>query len=423
MTKLSKAEQKALGAARGVSVHHGNLRIQFKLPDKDFPIRKSLCYPPTKANIALAELTLANVKRDIANGLYNNDPELFWKTHFPTNHNANVKQITVRESFTDYYSKKNGSLSDSLKDKLKTAQNWLDHYRLLDKPISKISKEMLEDVRTLTASGNKKGNFQGCSASTVGEYTYTFSKVLRLSLSRGNIDVDPTIGLMKLPEDDNNHDSEDDDVRPFSQEELRSLLDVIHVPRVKLMVELLAWTGLRHGELKALAWEDISNDFKRIRVKYNLTRHANVKPAKTKAGVRTVELLPAAQKVLRHQYELTAHLAPIIDTIHYKNQKTEQVARRRVFLSRGNIPYKRPELTTVSKQWEKWMRKANLAYRPPYQLRHTYASQLLMVGANPTWLAAQMGHKDWSMISKIYGTWIPNQDLHYVDRLAKKLGQ
>ena len=51
-----------------------------------------------------------------------------------------------------------------------------------------------------------------------------------------------------------------------------------------------------------------------------------------------------------------------------------------------------------------------MRYRYPYQTRHTYASMMLSAGENPLWVAAQMGHKDWSMIARVYGKWIPEAD-------------
>ncbi|RTR26816.1 hypothetical protein EKG39_21235 [Shewanella atlantica] len=62
-------------------------------------------------------------------------------------------------------------------------------------------------------------------------------------------------------------------------------------------------------------------------------------------------------------------------------------------------------------------------HRPAYQLRHTYASQLLMAGAEPSWLANQMGHSDWGMIRKIYAKWISSEKPDYVKEMAKKLNQ
>ena len=32
----------------------------------------------------------------------------------------------------------------------------------------------------------------------------------------------------------------------------------------------------------------------------------------------------------------------------------------------------------------------------------------LTAGESPIWVAQQMGHKDWTMIAKVYGKWIPD---------------
>lgn len=185
----------------------------------------------------------------------------------------------------------------------------------------------------------------------------------------------------------------------------------------------MCWTGLRHGELKALAWEDVDLDKGTIHVKYNLTHRGNLKNVKTKASVRIVELLPAAIKVLKELRITSRKLHARDEIIHFKNQKTKTVKRGRVFLSRGDEPYLRPELTTAPKQWERWLREAKISYRPAYQLRHTYASQMLMVGAEVGWLAPQMGHSDTSMLNKIYGKWISDERPDYIKELASKLGQ
>lgn len=56
------------------------------------------------------------------------------------------------------------------------------------------------------------------------------------------------------------------------------------------------------------------------------------------------------------------------------------------------------------------LKKAGIRYRNPYQTRHTYASMLLSAGENPMWVAQQMGHKDWAMIRRVYGRWIPEMN-------------
>lgn len=47
-----------------------------------------------------------------------------------------------------------------------------------------------------------------------------------------------------------------------------------------------------------------------------------------------------------------------------------------------------------------------MRYRNPYQTRHTYASTLLSAGANPLYVAKQMGHRDTEMINRHYGRWL-----------------
>ena len=56
------------------------------------------------------------------------------------------------------------------------------------------------------------------------------------------------------------------------------------------------------------------------------------------------------------------------------------------------------------------LRKGGVRYRNPYQTRHTWASMMLSAGEHPMWVASQMGHKDWGMIRRHYGRWIPDAD-------------
>lgn len=60
--------------------------------------------------------------------------------------------------------------------------------------------------------------------------------------------------------------------------------------------------------------------------------------------------------------------------------------------------------------WKPLLKEAEVHYRQPYQLRHTYASTMLSSGENIHWLARQMGHRDATMILRTYGKWIPDVD-------------
>ncbi len=60
-----------------------------------------------------------------------------------------------------------------------------------------------------------------------------------------------------------------------------------------------------------------------------------------------------------------------------------------------------------------WLRRvckaAGLEIRNPHDLRHTYATVLLMAGVSPAYVQKQLGHSSISMTVDTYGHWIPGE--------------
>jgi integrase len=112
------------------------------------------------------------------------------------------------------------------------------------------------------------------------------------------------------------------------------------------------------------------------------------KTTKTVSGLRTVDLNEYSLSALLDQKNLTGSAYRV-----FHDEKTDhpwpsdQIIRKRL--------------------WIPALKAAKLEYRNPYQTRHTFASIMLSQGKNPMWVAQQMGHKDWGMIRKVYGRWIP----------------
>lgn len=181
---------------------------------------------------------------------------------------------------------------------------------------------------------------------------------------------------------------EDDDVDPFTQVEVRAILAACY-GQIRNLFEFAFWTGLRTSELIALRWEDIDLKGGMLSVRRARVRQRTKAP-KTKAGRRTVQLLQPALNALLAQREHT------------------QLRGQEVFLNpRTNEPWLHdgPIRKTA---WKPALLAAGVRYRYPYQTRHTFASTLLSAGENPVWVASMMGHKDWAMILKVYGRWIPS---------------
>ena len=184
----------------------------------------------------------------------------------------------------------------------------------------------------------------------------------------------------------------DNEVIPFIPEEQERILAACDKPLIKYYILLALNSGMRPGEMISLQWEDIDDEF--INVGRNKVKGGLTTP-KTDSGNRRILILPKARLALNKLREITGK-------------------EKYVF-----VGYKGPWQSSDAfyKHWEKILQKANVQYKVPYQLRHSYASMLLSNGENPLWVASQMGHITTEMITKIYGKWIPSSD----DKLGYKL--
>ena len=72
----------------------------------------------------------------------------------------------------------------------------------------------------------------------------------------------------------------------------------------------------------------------------------------------------------------------------------------------GLWPYSQPKVHGLVK---KVCKAAGLAIRNPHDLRHTYATLLLMAHQSPGYVQKQLGHYSISITMDIYCHWIPGE--------------
>lgn len=176
------------------------------------------------------------------------------------------------------------------------------------------------------------------------------------------------------------------EVDPFTAAERDELLKHARADE-RPMLQFWFNAGLRPGELMALRWAKVDWVGRTARIDLNLVARTEKGP-KTEAGIRDVELNDDAIAALIAQKPATFLKGDHV----WHNPRTGSA-----WETDGQI---RKTL------WEHLCKRAGVRYRNPYQVRHTYASSLLTAGANPWYVAQQLGHVDVQMVFRVYGKFI-----------------
>lgn len=192
--------------------------------------------------------------------------------------------------------------------------------------------------------------------------------------------------------------------QPYSGEELRALLGNLPAPE-RWAFQLWAFTGLRTGELIGLRWPRVDLEANTIQITETTTERQDKPRPKTKAGLRTIQLLPAAREAIDA-------LRPL----------TQLGGDRVVANERSTRADKAWDDKRLAEIWKRAHKGTGAAYRNPYQLRHTFASNLLSEGENVALIAKMLGHSTIDMVVKHYGRWVGSGSELGLDRPPRRYG-
>ncbi|MDB9972544.1 tyrosine-type recombinase/integrase, partial [Oceanospirillaceae bacterium] len=127
-------------------------------------------------------------------------------------------------------------------------------------------------------------------------------------------------------------------------------------------------------------------------------------PPKSQSSFRTVELVDPAMQCLLAYKEYSFHRATPPNDIVFMNPLT-------------SLPWS--TTNKIRAQWISALKKAGVRYRVPYQTRHTYASTMLQVGEDLTYIAKQMGHADSATTLKYYARFIQQTGAKHGSKLEE----
>ncbi|PCE67580.1 site-specific integrase [Salinivibrio sp. YCSC6] len=409
----------------GIEVRGTSIRIWFLYKGKR--CKETLKgWQATPANIRKAGRLRAVIVSEISDGTFD------YLARFPNSKKArelgNVasvsKSMTVEELFEKWLNAKAADYSiTTLRNKRSVAKTCI---QILE-PEKLAVNVNYEDgllLRSQLISGqtlySHRSNKKGRSAGTVNSYMSLCAEVWRFACLSGYIDSNPFETIKPVRSDDTEPD-------PLEYDEFLSLINHPSITEQERNLWTVAvYTGLRHGEICALSWEDIDLNEGVIRVSRNLSVAGYFKVPKTKAGERTINLLGPAIDALTRQKALTYVMPEESVTVLLREPgKKRQDSCRWVFKPTRNAAPKINAGSHYSKNglaivWDSCMRRTGIRRRTPYQTRHTYACWMLTEDANPSWIARQMGHKDARMVMTTYGKFMPSQSGVQVEKLNKR---
>jgi integrase len=395
----------------GVESHGGFLRVWFMY--KKTRAREALGVPDTAKNRKIAGELRASVVYAIKTGNFD------YQKQFPSSPNLRKfgiasRQFTIGELYAKWIELKEVDLSTNSLGRYKSRMRGT-LLALGEKMIaSSIRTEDLIRLRNSLLTGvqqlgrGKKMEKIGRSVRTVNGHMSDLGSVLKFGHDNGYLPSNPMVNLRPLRKSKAEPD-------PITRDEFLRIISVCSHRQVANLWSLAVYTGMRHGELCALAWEDIDLIAGTIKVKRNLTTVHEFTPPKTNAGTREIHLIQPAIDVLRDIEVILREYGKkdIEDCTFVFNPQVSAIN------SRSGTYY---SVSSIGQSWNTALRRAGVRHRKAYQSRHTYACWSLSAGANPNFIASQMGHTSAQMVYSVYGTWMNDNNGEQIAMLNQKLG-
>lgn len=349
----------------GLEVRGSSIRLRFSLHGQRHCETLRLngqSLAPTAANIKYAKRLAVEIRRKIADGIFS------MAEYFPAS--GDTATLTVAGQLTTWLAAQRIEASTragySSAIAFWTSHIGATHLRAL-KPSA---------IRTALATR------PDLSGKTLNNYMSVLREALQLALQDGLLQVHPMAGIEQAK-----YQKEPPD--PFDAGETARIIQAFadrHPGQVANMVEFWAWTGLRTSELTGLRWANVDLASGTVLISEAMVR--GVQKSNTKTNVaRTVRLNSRALAALQRQRQHTyLGAGAVFQDPRYSTPWEDERAFRRSY-------------------WTPILKLLGIRYRRPYNLRHTYATAMLMAGMAPAFCAKQLGHSI-EMFLKTYARWL-----------------
>jgi integrase len=236
--------------------------------------------------------------------------------------------------------------------------------------------------------------------SSAQKYRSIFYNILQDAFINEIIVKNP-MQLVKAPKQKSKQNTlfdEEEDVLPFNNAEIKLILEDKQLfEHNKNFYKLMLFTGMRPGEAVALRWQDILFDKKQIKIMQTRVAGKDGTP-KTISSMRYVDILPQTLEVLQSQQKLTGD-------------------KEYLFYTRSGKRYFSHD--TLAASFKRLLTRNKIKERVLYNLRHTFASQMISQGVDIVWVSKTLGHKDVSITLSTYTKFIQEDEATRFQKLEK----
>ncbi|MCZ4057844.1 site-specific integrase [Pantoea sp. LMR881] len=392
----------------GVENHGGFLRIWFIYKGKR--VRESLGLPDTPKNRKAAGELRASVCYQVKTGNFS------YPDQFPGSPNAGKygvqrRLVTLAELANKWLSVKEMDLTANAlrhyRSYIGSCLEVIGHEKMADsvtqEDILIARKEMLTGIQR-PRGRNPAPTGRGRTVPTVNSYFACLKGMFSFAAANGYVQRNPMESFAPLRKSRPDPD-------PLTRDEYARVIAASPTEQMTNLIIFAVNTGMRHGEIISLAWEDIDTMDWTVKIVRGQSMTNYFNPPKTDSGIRTIQLTAPAIEALKSQMALTRIGQQHEVTIHLRQKETTRtdlctfVFSPRITTRNGGTADWYTS-GTINSAWRTILRKAGVRMRKSYETRHTFACWALAAGANPNFVAHQMGHSSAQMLYNVYGKWM-----------------
>ncbi|MFW1081839.1 Arm DNA-binding domain-containing protein [Vibrio parahaemolyticus] len=372
----------------GVYKNENSISMIFSYAGKQ--IKRTYKILPTRRNLIYVYNEKLKIVESIEKGVFDIDEFYSGRTK---NNKIKAKQYTFSDMYNLYRESYGSERSPSTMRGYNQIASQLSQV-LDDEPMDNLSPTKLRFILK-----EKFGNRNNKSLSEMLNVWRRAHEMLTETLDRTRYNTVEYIGLKySFPE-----------AEPYQRTEIFYIFDILDdFDRISLSLPLSIFTGLRPGELSALAKEDIDllSSPPKLTVKRSLTEHGVYKLPKSKSSIRTIELSTFAVEVIKRIYELMTERKFDIKYLlsDYKTEINETLTF--LFTKENGDKITSPSYLSVylRKAFRTKLNHTKIKYKPIKRGRESYTTFCLESGATYMSVAKDLGHRNQRVLEEHYSS-------------------